>query len=55
MSESQIKVVFVRLPLNLARSIKVDAAMAGQTIQDWIREAAESRLKDRESEAIPAD
>lgn len=41
------KPVYMRLPIPLARAIKSDAAINGESVQAWIEDAARDKLERR--------
>lgn len=47
MSESVEKGLHIRLSIELRRQVKVAAAGVDKTIQDWMREAAEAKLREQ--------
>jgi hypothetical protein len=47
---NELKPMFIRLPADLVRSIKVDVAMSDRSLQDWFKEAAETKLQEHKRE-----
>ena len=50
MSQDTRKTITVRLSERLTRAAKADAALEGQQLQDWYRQAVEDRLRRKEAE-----
>ena len=48
MSEDSTRVVHARMPLRLARAIKMAAVQNDIPVQDWLKEAAEEKLRRKE-------
>ena len=51
MSGSQIKGVHFRMPRETAKAVKIAAAKEEKSVQDWLREAAEEKLRQSQTEA----
>lgn len=51
MSENQVRLVHVRMPLKLARNVKLRAVQQDTSVQNWLREAAEEKLS-REKDPV---
>lgn len=51
MSQDQTRLVHVRMPLKLARDVKLNAVGRDKSVQNWLREAAEEKLS-REKDPV---
>lgn len=44
MSKNSLRVVAIRLPVEIARAAKIDASSKDESLQQWFRDAAEQKL-----------